>query len=209
MSKIRAEICEAGRRLYAKNLIAAAEGNISVRGKNGNIWITPSGVCKGYMTPDMLTKVSMDGNIICGRNKPSSEIKMHLRVYQLREDAKAVVHAHPVTATALASAGIALDKAYLTENVLSLGIVPVAPFAMPSTDETPDSVTPFVCSHNAILLANHGVLCIGKTLTEAVFLAEHTEAAAKTAFIMKLLGAEDKVIPLEKVEQMSRNFNLY
>jgi len=204
MNDIRAEICEAGRRLYARMLISAAEGNISNRDIHGDIWITPSGICKGFMTPGMLVKVNINGNIITGHEKPSSEIKMHLCIYKIREDAKAVVHIHPVTATALASAGITLDKAYLTENILSLGVVPIAPYATPSTDEVPESIIPFVRSNNVILLANHGALCIGKTLTEAVSLAESVEAAAKTALTMRLLGAEDKVISSEKVEQLKK-----
>ncbi len=205
MHDIRADICEAGHRLYARELISAAEGNISVRDRHGDIWTTPAGVCKGFMTPGMLVKVTVDGSIITAVNyQPSTELKMHLHIYKNRADAGAVVHIHPVTATAFASAGIALDKAYLTENVLSLGIVPVAPYATPSTGEVPESIAPYIKDHNVILLAHHGALCIGKTLTEAVFLAESVEAAAKNALVMRFLGAENRVIPGEKVEQLKK-----
>ena len=203
MSGIAAEICKAGRRLYARELILAAEGNISVRDRSGDIWITPAGASKGFMTPRSLIKVNINGEVIVGSGKPSTEIKMHLCVYKQRKDANAVVHIHPVIATAFASAGVALDKPYLTGNVLTLGVVPVAPYATPSTDEVAKSITPFLHNHKAILLANHGALCIGKTLDEAVNLAEYVETAAKTALVMRLLGAEDNFIPPEKVKQLS------
>ena len=202
MPDIKAAICKAGRRLYARGLISAAEGNISVRNRHGDIWTTPVGVCKGFITSGMLVKVNMNGDVISGHNKPSSELKMHLHTYKLRKDAGALVHIHPVTATAYASAGIALDKPYLTENILALGVVPIAPYAAPSTDEVPESLTPFIKDHNVILMAHHGALCIGKTLDEAVLLAESLEAAAKTALVMRFLGAENITIPEEKIEQL-------
>jgi L-fuculose-phosphate aldolase len=198
---IKEKICEIGQRLYSRELICGYEGNISIRVSNSEIWTTPSGVCKGFLTPDMLVCVDINGISLNGK-KPSSEIKMHLRVYRERADVMAAVHAHPIYAGAYAAAGKALDKYYMTENVITLGAVPLAEYAAPSTDEVPDSIVPFLANHRAVLLANHGALTWGKTLDEAYFLMENVEAAAKTAFLAEILDAKE--IPAEKVDKLKK-----
>ncbi|MDR2884742.1 MAG: class II aldolase/adducin family protein [Deferribacteraceae bacterium] len=192
---IKEEICEIGRRMYAKELICGYEGNISVRVSDNEIWTTPTGVCKGFLTPDMLVCVDINGTPIDNK-KPSSELKMHLRVYRERADVQAVVHAHPTYATAFAAAGKALDKFYLTENIITLGEIYVAPYATPSTEEVPDSIAPFLKGCKAVLLANHGALTWAKTLQDAYFLMESVESAAKTTFITEQLGAKEIFVRL-------------
>jgi L-fuculose-phosphate aldolase len=123
----------------------------------------------------MLVKLDLDGNVLAGRNKPSSEIKMHLRVYRENPDVRAVVHAHPIVATSYAIAGIELDKALSSEAVVLLGRVPVAPYALPGSEEVPESIAPYCRDYNAVLLANHGVLTWGKDLLEAYFRLESLE----------------------------------
>ncbi|WP_077210978.1 class II aldolase/adducin family protein [Bacillus dakarensis] len=168
-------ICEIGRRIYAKNFVAANDGNISVKVGPSTIWTTPTGVSKGFMTPDMMVKMDLSGKVLSGKMKPSSEVKMHLRVYNENPEVNAVVHAHPPVATSFAIAGIALDKPVSSEAVVLLGRVPLAPYALPGTQEVPDSVAPFCKDYNAVLLANHGALTWGTDLIQAYYRMESLE----------------------------------
>lgn len=168
-------ICEIGRRMYMKNFVAANDGNITIKTGPNTIWATPTGVSKGFMTPDMLVKLDMNGNVLAGSRKPSSEIKMHLRVYKENPEVRAVTHAHPPVATSFAIAGIDLDSAVSPEAVVILGKVPVAPYATPGTQEVPDSIAPYCKDYNAVLLANHGALTWGKDIMEAYFRLESLE----------------------------------
>lgn len=168
-------IIEIGKRMYAKGFVASNDGNISVKVGPNAIWATPTGVSKGYMTPDMLVKLDLNGKVIYGRNKPSSEIKMHLKVYNENSEVMAVTHAHPPVATSFAIAGIQLDRAILPEAVVNLGTVPIAPYATPSTQEVPDSIAPFCKTYNAVLLANHGALTWGRDPFEAYYRLESLE----------------------------------
>jgi L-fuculose-phosphate aldolase len=168
-------ICEIGRRVYNRNYVAANDGNISVKVGPNEIWTTPTGVSKGYMTPDMMVKMDLSGKVISGNLKPSSEVKMHLRLYNENTEVNAVVHAHPPVATSFAIAGISLDKPVLPESIVLLGNVPVAPYALPGTQEVPDSIAPYCNTHNAVLLANHGALTWGRDLMEAYFRMESLE----------------------------------
>ena len=128
-AQAKAEILDAGRKIYQRGLVAANDGNLSVRVGDNALWVTPTGVSKGAMTEDMLVKLSLDGTVLEGTRKPSSETKMHLRIYQENPAVRAVVHAHPPAATAFAAAGLPLDRPVLQEAVVQLGTVPVAPFA--------------------------------------------------------------------------------
>jgi L-fuculose-phosphate aldolase len=168
-------ICEIGRRVYNRNYVAANDGNISVKVGPNEIWTTPTGVSKGYMNPDMMVKLDLSGKVVFGNLKPSSEVKMHLRVYNENPEVNAVVHAHPPVATSFAIAGIPLDKPVLPEAIVLLGNVPVAPYALPGTQEVPDSIAPYCKTHNAVLLANHGALTWGRDLMEAYFRMESLE----------------------------------
>ena len=143
-AQAKAEILDAGRKIYQRGLVAANDGNLSVRVGDNALWVTPTGVSKGAMTEDMLVKLSLDGTVLEGTRKPSSETKMHLRIYQENPAVRAVVHAHPPAATAFAAAGLPLDRPVLQEAVVQLGTVPVAPFALPSTSQVPDSLRPYV-----------------------------------------------------------------
>lgn len=135
-------ILDIGKRMYDKGFVASNDGNISCKVGTNTIWTTPTGVSKGFMTQDMMVKMDLNGNILMGRYKPSSEVKMHLRVYRENPDVQAVTHAHPPVATSFAIAGIPLDKAVLTEAVMGLGTIPVARYATPGTRGS----TGFYCS---------------------------------------------------------------
>ena len=191
--EIKKEICEIGRRIYMNGFVAANDGNISVKVSENEYYCTPTGVSKGFMTPDMIIKIDADGNKLEGKLNPSSEIKMHMRVYRERPDVNAVVHAHPPTATAYAVAGIPLDKYLLPEAILVLGDVPICKYGTPSTMEIPDSLEPYIQTHDAFLLQNHGALTVGCNLTKAFFVREEVEFSAKIALMAQQLGNQNEL----------------
>ena len=194
-------ICEIGYDLWQRGFVAANDGNISVMLDDRTILTTPSGVSKKYLKPDMICRMTAGNEVIyCPDGyKPSSEFKMHLRCYKERPDIRAVVHAHPPTATGFACAGIALDDYSLSEAVMFLGSVPVAPFALPGSEEVPESIVPYLPFHDAILLANHGALTVGTDLTQAYYRMETLEHYAKTALSARLLGGA-REIPADNVQ---------
>jgi L-fuculose-phosphate aldolase len=153
--------------------------------------MTPKSVCKGFMSPEMMCITDLDGKKLAGERDPSSEMQMHLEVYRQRPDAKAVVHAHPPIATGFAVAGIPLDRAVLAEVVTTLGSVPIAEYATPSTKELPEAVRKYVKAHDGMLLANHGALTLGADLFSAYFKMETIEHFAKISLVARMLGGEN------------------
>src|SRR5207342_3354009 len=147
-TQLRADIVEVGRRLYARGYTASNDGNISVRLDERRLLMTPANVCKGFMNEQMMVITDMEGNKLVGERKPSSEMQMHLEVYRQRPEIQAVVHAHPPVATAFAVAGIPLDRAVLAEVVTTLGSVPIAEYATPSTDELPAACSKYLKAHD-------------------------------------------------------------
>jgi L-fuculose-phosphate aldolase len=175
--------------MYDKNLIVATDGNISFKVSDKEIWITPSGVSKGFMTPQGLICVDINGNKICGSSKASSEIKLHLNIYKKLDWVNAVIHAHPTFCSIFAVCNKPLDKKYLTEAVVSLGDVPVTQFALPSTDELALSCDPYLKDYKALLLANHGAVVWDKTLESALYKLETLEHTARISFFADIAGA--------------------
>lgn len=184
----REELCQVCRLLYQRGYTVGHDGNVSLRLGEDQILVTPSGVGKGRLRPEMLVKCTLSGEVLEGDRHPSSETPMHLMVYRERPDVRAVVHAHPPMATAFAVCRRPLGERYLTETVSGLGEVPVAPFALPSTREVPDSVRPFVRDHSAVLLANHGALAWGPDLWSAFDRMETVEQTARIYANVQLLG---------------------
>lgn len=199
--EIKKEICEIGHKIYAKGFVAANDGNISVKINDHEYYCTPTGVSKGSLTPDMIIKVDENGNKLEGRLNPSSEIKMHMRVYKERPDVNAVVHAHPPIATAFTVAGIDLDQYILPEAVLVIGAVPTCKYGTPSTMEIPDSLEPYIQNHDAFLLQNHGALTVGCNLTKAFFIMEEVEFNAQICKCAMELGAVHE-IPNEQLKKL-------
>ncbi len=172
-------ICEVGRRVYEKDMVAANDGNITVKIGDNCILATPTGVSKGFMKPEMMSKLDLQGNILeCGTIPPSSEVKMHLRVFNENPSVGACVHAHPVNATCYAISGVWMDAPIFAESAIQLGVVPVAPFATPGTQEVPDSVAPFAKDYNCCLLSFHGALTWGSDLMQAYYRMEALEHLA-------------------------------
>jgi L-fuculose-phosphate aldolase len=187
---IREDIVEVGRRIWMRGYVAANDGNISVRLEKDKFLCTPTGVSKGFMTPEMLCIVDGSGQSIAGHLKPSSEIKMHLAVYRERPDVHAVIHAHPPISTAFAVAGLSLSKPVLPEVIISLGEIPLTEYGTPSTDEIPQAVSKYLQNHDAFLLENHGALTIGGDVFNAYHKLETMEHFAVISLAARQLGGE-------------------
>jgi len=188
--EVKKQICEIGKRIYDNGFVAANDGNISVKISPNEFLCTPTGVSKGYMTPDMICKVDANGKVLQAKApwKPSSEVKMHLRVYKERPDVNSVVHAHPPYGTSYAIAGIPLTAPIMPEAVIFLGCVPIAEYGMPSTDEIPNAVAKYLQHYDAVLLENHGALTYADSLMSAYHKMESLEFYAKLLFISNQIG---------------------
>ncbi len=208
--EIKKEICEVGLKLWQKGFVAANDGNISVKISDNEYYCTPTGVSKASLTPDMIIKVDKDGKKLEGKLNPSSEIKMHMRVYRERPDVTAVVHAHPPVATAFTVADIDLDQYVLPEAVLTIGAVPTCDYGTPSTMEIPDSLDPYIQDHDAFLLRNHGALTVGCNLTKAFFVMEEVEFNAVICKHAMDLGAVHEISrdQLAKLMELRKKMNL-
>lgn len=195
-------ILDIGKRMYDRGFVASNDGNISCKVGPNTIWTTPTGVSKGFMTQDMLVKMDLNGKALMGKLKPSSEVKMHLRVYKENPEVQAVTHAHPPVATSFSIAGIGLDLAVLTEAVMGLGSIPVAKYATPGTEEVPDSIAPFVNSYNGVLLANHGALTWGKDVYQAFYRLESVEYYATILMYTGNIIGRQNVLSNDQVNKL-------
>ena len=198
---VRADIVEVGRRLYDRGFVASNDGNISVRLADDRILTTPTGVSKGFMTPDMMVTTDLAGQKITGDREPSSELLMHLAVYEHRPEIRSVVHAHPPTATGFAVAGIPLDRAVLAEVVTTLGSIPIADYGTPSTSELADAVREHIKVHDGLLLANHGAVTVAHELFPAYYKMETVEHFARISLVARQLGRE-RLLSREEVDRL-------
>lgn len=199
---LKSDIIYYSKLCYNNKFVCATDGNISVRTKKNFILTTSANTCKGKVKNSDIIKVDFKGKRIQGKRKPSTELKLHLYIYEKRKDVKAIVHTHPKFVTAFASAGFPLDKPVLPEIYLKFGAIPLAKYATPSTDEVPESISKYIDKHNAILLANHGLVTFGKTLEEAYFLTEKAEQFAEISFYARLLGGE-KVLTKAQIQKLN------
>src|SRR6266850_1026692 len=186
--KIKQEICEIGRRLYAKGFAAANDGNITYRLNDKEILCTPTMVSKGFLKPEDICRVDYDGKQLAGTRKRTSEVLLHLAVYKNRPDINAVVHCHPPHATAFAVAGEPIPKCILPEVEVFLGEVPIAIYETPGTQKFAETVVPFAQSANTIILANHGTVTYGPDLQAAYFNSEIIDAYCKILILARQLG---------------------
>ena len=209
---IKIEMCEIGKRVYNRGMVAANDGNFSVKLRDNEFLCTPTGVSKGFMTPEYICKVDAEGNVIEANEgfKPSSEIKMHMRVYKEREDVKAVVHAHPMYATTFAVCGLPLTEPIMPEAVLSLGTVPLAKYGTPSTMEIPDAVSEYLPYYDAVLLENHGALSYADSLMGAYHKMESLEFYARLLYQAKMLGGPKELTDeqVKRLYGMRRQYGL-
>ena len=209
---IKIEMCEIGKRVYNRGMVAANDGNFSVKLSENEFLCTPTGVSKGFMTPEYICKVDAEGNAIEANEgfKPSSEFKMHMRVYKEREDVKAVVHAHPMYATTFAVCGLPLTEPIMPEAVLSHGTVPLAKYGTPSTMEIPDAVSEYLPYYDAVLLENHGALSYADSLMGAYHKMESLEFYARLLYQAKMLGGPKELTDeqVKRLYGMRRQYGL-
>ncbi len=197
---IKREIIEVSQLLYSKNMVTAYEGNVSYC-DSGKVYITPSAVCKGFLTEDMLVAMDMEGNILEGTYKASSEYKMHLDIYRSRTDIRAVVHAHPPYATAFAVANQPIETNAYPEMIVLYDKIPLAAYGTPSTDEVYCGIHEYIKEYDVILLANHGLVAFGEDVYDAFFKLESVEGIAKVLTLTKLIGGE-KALPQNKLYEL-------
>ncbi|HEY9871471.1 MAG TPA: class II aldolase/adducin family protein [Candidatus Obscuribacterales bacterium] len=192
----RRQLIEVCRLAYSRGYICGTEGNFSMRLADERIVSTPRGTCKARIEPEELVLTDLDGKVIeAGRSgaavnarMPSTELSMHLAAYHARPDVKAVVHAHPTVTVAFTVAGVSLSKCILPETVCTLGVIPVAPYATPSTEEVPASIEQLIGAHDAVVLDHHGALTVGSDLWDAFYKLETLEHHAQTLLVAHLLG---------------------
>jgi L-fuculose-phosphate aldolase len=199
--ELREDIVQIGRLVYQKGWVAANDGNISIRLGQDRLLCTPTGVSKGMMHVDDLIICDMEGNKIEGRKERTSEILMHLTVYSMRPDVRAVVHAHPPVSTGWATAGRTLNQALLPEVIIGLGCVPLADYGLPGTPELTDPMLPYIPKYDAIMMANHGAVCYADEVYKAFFKMETVEHYARIALVAELLGGA-KVLPRLEVDKL-------
>lgn len=210
--EIKKQICEIGKRIYDRGMVASNDGNISVKLNDHEFLCTPTGVSKGFMTPEYICKVDENGKVLQANAgyKPSSEIKMHMRVYKERPDVISVVHAHPVYATSFAIAGIPLTQPIMPEAVIALGCVPIAEYGTPSTEEIPDAVSKYLQFFDAVLLENHGALSYSDSLLSAYHKMESVEFYAQLLYQAKMLGGPKELSnqQVERLYEIRRQFGM-
>jgi len=210
--EIKKQMCEIGKRVYDRGMVAANDGNFSVKLNDNEFLCTPTGVSKGYMTPEYICKIDAAGKVLQANKgfKPSSEIKMHLRVYKERPDVNSVVHAHPLYATSFAIAGIPLTQPIMPEAVIALGCVPIAKYGTPSTEEIPDAVSEHLQYFDAVLLENHGALAYSDSLLAAYHKMESLEFYARLLYQSNMLGGPQELneAQVQKLYEVRRQFGL-
>lgn len=198
---LKIELCDVCHCMWEHGWVAANDGNVSALLDDQTILCTPSGISKREITPEMLIIVDPQGNLIAGDRKPSTELPMHIRCYRERPDIHAVVHAHPPMSTTFAVANVPLDDYAMIETILTLGSVPIAPYATPGTEQVPDSITPYLHNHDAILMRAHGAITLGKDLKTALYRMETLEHFAKITLFSKLLGGA-KDLSIDQIQEL-------
>ncbi len=204
----RQDIVEIGKIVWQKGWIAANDGNLTIRLDQNRVLCTPTGVCKGMMHPDDLIICDMQGNKISGTKERTSEIAMHVTVYNMRPDIHAILHAHPPVSTGYASAGRSLNLALLPEVVIALGCVPLAAYGLPGTPELTEPLLPLIPKYDALLMGNHGALCYGDDIYKAFFRMETVEHFARISLVTELLGGAT-VLPRQEVDKLIESRKRY
>jgi L-fuculose-phosphate aldolase len=203
-AEARLQIIDAGKRLHDRFFVASNDGNISARLGANEILITPTGVNKGDIRSEDILKIDMDGRVLSGQRKPSSETKMHLGVYRVRPDVQGIVHAHPPAATGFAACRIRLDQdVILPEVVFGLGKIGFAEYGTPTTDEIPNAVVKEIPDCEALLLSNHGALTVGPDVMQAFYRMEVLEMYARVRLVTRILG-EPKALSASEVSELHK-----
>ncbi len=211
INEIKDQICDVCHKMWQLGWVAANDGNVSVKLEDGTFLATPTGISKSFITPEKLVHIDKDFNLLEeSEYRPSSEIKMHMRCYEEREDVGAVIHAHPAVATGYAVANKALDQYSMIETVIAIGSIPVTPYGTPSTYEVPDNIAPYLGEHDVVLLQNHGALAVGSDLLTAYYRMETLELYAKISLTAHLLGGAQEISRpnIDRLISMRENYKV-
>src|SRR5450755_3539164 len=201
LQELRQDIVDVGKLVFQKGWVAANDGNISIRLDDRRVLCTCTGISKGMMTVDDLIVCDLEGNKIEGSRERTSEIAMHLTIYQMRPDIFSVVHAHPTVATGFAVAGRPLNLALLPEVIIGLGCVPLAEYGLPGTPALTEGMLPYIPKYDAIMMGNHGAVCYGPDVYKAFFKMETVEHFARITFVAEMLGGA-KALPRTEVDKL-------
>lgn len=212
-SAIREDIVKVSKLMYDRGMANAFAGNVSVR-DGDSIYITPSGISKGFLTEDMIVETDMNGNVIEGMYKPSSEIKLHLSAYRNRKDVWSVIHAHPPYTTAYAIANKSIETKAYAEMIMFFEKIPLAAYGTPGEDEIYYGMEEYINDYDIVLLANHGIVAVGKDVFDAFFKLEAAESMAQTLTIVSSIGGEkslpeDKIKELDEIRKRYKSKTLY
>ncbi len=207
-ASLRAELVKAGRLMVERGLVVATDGNLSARLAGGTFLCTPTAASKGELSPRDLVVVDGNGRKVRGARAPSSEIGLHLALYRARPDARAVIHAHPPVATGFACAGLSLEEPLVSEVVMGLGSVPLAPYATTGTPALGKALARIAREHDAALLANHGVVVLGASVQQAFWKVETLEQLARVTLTTRLLGRR-KLLPAAEVARLKKAGRAY
>jgi L-fuculose-phosphate aldolase len=199
---IKEEIILTGKKLWERQYVDGNGGNMSVRVAEDYVICTPTLCSKRDMRVEDFSLVNLENCKICGSSRPTSEILLHLEIYKAVPAARAVVHCHPPYATAHAIAGTVPPGNLIPEQEVFVGPVALAPYETPGTMAFARTVLPFVQDHNTVLLANHGIVCWGDTITHAEWYVEVVDTYCKTVMIARQLGSPMNEIPPDKVAEL-------
>jgi L-fuculose-phosphate aldolase len=200
----RKAIVEYGKLLYQKGLTVGTAGNISARGENGTMLITPTNTCKGMLADDRLVLVDIEGGKVLSGGRPSIETPFHLAFYRTRPEVNAVIHTHPVYCTALAVKGIRIQPGLTPEGLLVLGRdVPLVPYATPGTDDLAKVLSNALKTSDSFLLEKHGAITVGRNMGEAFHRMETLEFMAQLQFNLHVLGGAEP-LPSDEIDRILR-----
>jgi len=203
-AEARRQIVEAGKRLRDRFFVASNDGNLSARLSDNELLVTPTGMNKGDIAPEQILKIDMEGNVLSGSLKPSSETKMHIAVYKVRPDIQAICHAHPPVATGFAACHVRLDQdVILPEVVFGLAKIGFAEYGTPTTNQIPDAVVKEIPDCEAVLLSNHGALTVGADVMQAYYRMEVLEMYARVRLVTRIIG-EPKPLSQSEVTELFR-----
>lgn len=212
--QLRQEMVLVGKLLHQKGFVAATDGNISVRWGEDRVMVTPSGMSKGFMSPDEMIVTDLEGRVLSGEGrgaaKPSSEFPLHLQAYRQRPDIRAVVHAHPPVAIACSIAGLTLEMCVIPEVVVALGSIPTTPYATPGTPEGAEVIRDLIRTRDALLLDHHGVVAVGASAMDAYLKLEKVEHAAQIILTARQWGRVTPLTPaqVDKLIEIRRRHGL-
>ena len=198
---LRRELARFSKWIYRLGFAPGTSGNLSVRLDKDRLLVTPTGASKCLLRPADMVITDLEGRLLEGTRKATSELGMHLAVYHMRDDVQAVIHAHPPTATAFACSGWSLDEVLCQEAAMTLGAVPLARYATTGTEEVAASIVPLIREHNAILMANHGAVSYGDTLLDAFLKMETVEHVANIRLVAHQLGSPS-TLTKEQLQQL-------